>query len=291
MTSLGETLRRERTKRNLELDQISKDLKISCRMLAAIEDEKFDRLPGGVFSRSFVRQYARYLGLDEHEISAQLDQLLEPPPPAFGQPAGVEEPVPEKQIFPIAVPRMESWESIGPDRSMWRSPLTSLGLVIVAILGCAGVYAWWQRTPHIGGTVHEAAVTPAPPVPAPQPAPVETKPESAAQIQPASQTADASAPVRVDMTAAEPVWIEIKQDGRVTFAGTLAANERRSVDANTTVTLILGNAGGVNISLNGKPIGTVGGKGQVRNLQLTSGGFEIVPPKPAASLDEMEEDR
>ena len=68
MTPIGETLRRARLKRNLELNRIADELKISTSMLKAIEDERFDKLPGGVFVRSFVRQYARLLELDEDEI-------------------------------------------------------------------------------------------------------------------------------------------------------------------------------------------------------------------------------
>jgi cytoskeleton protein RodZ len=62
MLSVGETLRAERLKRNLGLDQIASELKISSRFLEAIETEQFDKLPGGVFTKSFVRQYARLLG-------------------------------------------------------------------------------------------------------------------------------------------------------------------------------------------------------------------------------------
>jgi hypothetical protein len=46
--------------------------------------------------------------------------------------------------------------------------------------------------------------------------------------------------------------------------------------------LRLGNAGAVTISLNGKPIGPAGPKGQVRTIQFTSGGFQIVLPKAPA---------
>jgi hypothetical protein len=67
----------------------------------------------------------------------------------------------------------------------------------------------------------------------------------------------------------------------------LETNQSRVVDANATVLLLIGNAGGVTILLNGKPIGSLGPKGQVRNVQLTSGGFEIVAPKSPASLDPM----
>ena len=60
-------------------------------------------------------------------------------------------------------------------------------------------------------------------------------------------------------------------------------NQTRTVDADGTVVLRLGNAGGVAITVNGKPIPVVGPKGQVRTVQLTSGGFQIVaPPKPSA---------
>jgi len=206
----------------------------------------------------------------------------------------------------IQLPRVEDWQTLGGGRrTVWRSPLVSLGLVVVAMLGCAGVYAWWQRRPHTVSAQQsmepqEAIASTSPP--SPQPAAAAARPsESAAQT--LEQTAQRSestvaaptaappavgaAPVRVEMTAAEPVWMEIKSDGKTMFSGILGANQSRTVDANSKVMLVLGNAGGVSISLNGKPIGSVGAKGQVRNVQLTSGGFEIVPPKPAVSLDDM----
>jgi hypothetical protein len=123
-----------------------------------------------------------------------------------------------------------------------------------------------------------AAGQPTPALPAAAPA----GPSAAAQPE-----LNPNAAVRVELTAAEPVWVSVKSDGRYLFSGLLEPNQSRVVDANATVLLVLGNAGGVSIQLNGKPIGTVGPKGQVRNVQLTSGGFEIVPPKPAASLAPM----
>ena len=78
MTPVGETLRRERLKRNLELEEISRELKISTRFLQAIENDQYDKLPGGVFAKSFVRQYARLLGLDEEDIAGQVQQVVGP---------------------------------------------------------------------------------------------------------------------------------------------------------------------------------------------------------------------
>src|SRR5271169_5596616 len=88
MASIGETLRRERQKRNLQLDQVSRELKISTRFLEAIEKEQFDRLPGGVFAKSFVRQYARMPDIDEEEAAAEVQRTLAPPSlPQFAEAA------------------------------------------------------------------------------------------------------------------------------------------------------------------------------------------------------------
>jgi len=71
-----------------------------------------------------------------------------------------------------------------------------------------------------------------------------------------------------------------RADDKYMFSGTLEANQTRTVEATDRVLLRLGNAGGVSITLNGKPIGAVGPKGQVRVVELTPAGFQIVPRKP-----------
>jgi hypothetical protein len=68
--TFGEKLRKQREQRGISLDSISTITKISPRMLRAIEDEHFDQLPGGVFSKGFVRAYARQVGLNEEEAVA-----------------------------------------------------------------------------------------------------------------------------------------------------------------------------------------------------------------------------
>ena len=79
MTSIGDTLRRERLRRGLDLDKVAAETKIGRHQLEAIEANQFDRLPGGVFARSFIRQYARLLELDDEEIIAELKQQFDEP--------------------------------------------------------------------------------------------------------------------------------------------------------------------------------------------------------------------
>lgn len=78
MGAFGDKLRQQRERRGLSLDAISSTTKISTRMLRAIEEERFEQLPGGVFNKGFVRAYARHVGLDEEEaVSGYLDALRE----------------------------------------------------------------------------------------------------------------------------------------------------------------------------------------------------------------------
>jgi cytoskeletal protein RodZ len=63
----GDKFRKERERRDIKLEDVSNSTKIGSRMLRAIEEERFDQLPGGVFNKGFIRAYAKYLGLDEEE--------------------------------------------------------------------------------------------------------------------------------------------------------------------------------------------------------------------------------
>src|ERR1039458_853562 len=78
MPAFGENLRREREMRGVSLEEISSATKISLRFLEAIEREDFSKLPGGIFSRSFIRTYARYLGLDEERVVAEFQLAAQP---------------------------------------------------------------------------------------------------------------------------------------------------------------------------------------------------------------------
>src|ERR1700733_12846439 len=67
----GEHLKREREMRGVSLDEICAATRISTRFLEALENEEWERLPGGVFNRGFVRAVARFLGLDEEGFVAE----------------------------------------------------------------------------------------------------------------------------------------------------------------------------------------------------------------------------
>jgi len=81
LPSFGEKLKLEREKRKITLEQISASTKIGTRMLQALEEDKFNQLPGGIFNKGFVRAYSRVVGLDEDQTVADYLQASGDAPP------------------------------------------------------------------------------------------------------------------------------------------------------------------------------------------------------------------
>jgi len=207
MNLVGDTLRRERLKRKLDLEEISRELKISTRFLQAIENDQYDKLPGGVFAKSFVRQYARLLGLDEEAIADEVQQALAPVPEV---PQFVEKAKPAS-VAPIQVPKVEEWETVGDQRFRWSGWLSAVVLVAVMLV-CSAVYAWMQRpksqvtaqvTPPTQSGAQSAVPSAAQSAPAPAPISAQPAPPPGVTAAPAPPVEPATAPARaVDQSPA-----------------------------------------------------------------------------------------
>ena len=272
MISLGETLRRERIRQGLELQGVSEITKIGTRMLQAMEHDDLSKLPGGVFTRSFFKQYAIALGLDPASLDEQLKSL----------PTGTEEPA-----------RSEARKTIIPERSHYSlsdynsarnngSLIMSAIWVGLALTASGAVYYWMNRTPSAPSTAPETPLKqPAASVRSETPPATPVAPPNAEA--PLKQETQA-APVDLTLKALEDSWISLSADGESVFSGQLKATETRSVQAQQRVKLVAGNAGGLEIQLNGKPLEPIGPRGQVRAVEFTPEGSHVVPrasPKPA----------
>lgn len=310
MMSIGERLRAERERQGLSISRVSEILRINARYLEAIERDDPDSLPGGFFYRSFVRQYARFLKIDDEEIERQLEALRPPSLVVAAQPE-------TSEPFPLEVEALSSsaphWEWLG------QLPWSVIGLVAV-LLGGAAIYSLWHHgrngvekppPPAISAPppVTAPATAQAPPQVAPPPSPVlsgepaerpsaapgpmpaeagkptatSPTPVAAPPPTPARDTRDAppDAPgVRfpVALEATGEVWVSVTSAGRTLFVGTLQPGQSRQVEAAGSAKLVVGNAGGIEVRVNGKPVGPLGPKGQPRAVVLTPEG--IVPPSP-----------
>ncbi|MFA6194573.1 MAG: helix-turn-helix domain-containing protein [Patescibacteria group bacterium] len=74
--TVGEKLRRARRALNLNIEPIARKLKIRAEYLMAMEDERFDKLPAGLYGKNFLREYASFLGLKPKELIKDLDEKI-----------------------------------------------------------------------------------------------------------------------------------------------------------------------------------------------------------------------
>jgi cytoskeletal protein RodZ len=133
-STFGEHLKREREMRGVSLDEISAATRIGTRFLAALENEQWDRLPGGVFNRGFVRAISKFLGLDEENLLAEYALAVN-----------------ERGETP-------AWTGAGFPPSARTSWLTWLLAAVLLILVLGGIWAAWRRHAAKKSQTQSAAV-------------------------------------------------------------------------------------------------------------------------------------
>ncbi len=259
--------------RGITLEEIAEATKIGSRSLRALEQEQFDHLPGGIFNKGFVRAYARFLGIDEEQAVADYltaTTVREEPAPPEGKPS---RPVP-----PI---KMDSEpEPGGSANPPWRALV-----LILVVMGVAagGWYAYnrWKAQRAAQASAAEPAPVPAkaPTLPVqaaspavlPPPKPTRT-PELARQA--SSTSSQAAVPILLRIRVRADAWMSITADDKVVVDGTLNADDERVIRANKRVVLDIGNAGGVEITHNGKILPPLGPEGKHVTFTITPEGVQ-----------------
>jgi cytoskeleton protein RodZ len=252
MSSFGENLRRERELRGVNLRDIADATKISVRFLQALEQDRVDVLPGGIFPRSFVRQYAKHLGLDPDRMVTEFDHVY-----------GAEPAVPKT----AAPPRR---------RSDGRPLLVVAGLLLLAGVG----FLAWKTS------------RPAPPAESAQPSVMAPPPTSFPPDRvypPPTPTPNAAPPAGeglvMRLTAKEDCWTAVQADGARVLDRIVKAGETLTLNAQREIVLSVGNAGGITYTLNGRPGVPLGREGEVRrDVVITRESMasllqEIPPPR------------
>lgn len=259
LASFGEELRREREIRGISLKEISDATKISKRFLEAIERNDHRTLPAPVFTRGFVREYSRYLGLNAEEIvnrynfaaagddriekSTHLDRLVQPQaaplPRDRDQAREREQQLRDRKSIPPAYARI--------DRNVY------ILVVIVAALVAASLWAFKHKRDARAeeARVDTAAAVAAKPVVAiPPPAPA---PETAV---------DDVLRLTIDLEQDSEVTLDV--DGKNVLDERLHRGDHRTFEAKESFRFrLVGNAGGLVLMLNDIPLPPLGRRGQV----------------------------
>lgn len=234
MASFGDSLRRERELRGVALRDVAEATKISVRFLQALENDRVDILPGGIFPRAFVRQYASYLGLDPERMVAEFLY-------AHRAPAAPKEPAP-------------------PPRTHARRGL----MLALLALGVLAFLAWRQARTAGRNAVEEAPAAMLPPTsfPAdrvyPPPTPY------------ASPEGSEASGLILALSARQNCWVAVQADGVRVMDRIMSEGETQTLNAKSEIVLSVGNAGGIAFQLNGRPGVPLGKEGEVRrNIVIT----------------------
>jgi cytoskeletal protein RodZ len=260
MGGFGDRLRREREMRGITLDEICESTKIARRHLEALEKERFDQLPGGVFNKGFVRAYAKFLGIDEEQAVA--DYAL----------ASHEQPEPEDK-FPLEV-----HDEPDPELNPRRSPLPLI-FALAALVGVLVGYFFWLKSKPAGPGQPTQQASPAPKSSAPETVPSsnESTGVSTAPAPEIGHGGHASAANEKNFVlvikAKQDSWVSIVADGKSVMQRTLTADRQRRVKAGREIVLRTGNAGGIDVTFNGRPIGALGNENEARTLTFNATGL------------------
>lgn len=248
MPTVGELLRTEREKQNLTVKDIEKATSIRAIYIQAIEDGKYDVLPGEVYLKGFIRNYASFLGLNPQQA---LEVYRDSQTPQAPQPAA-----PSAPAAPAMPPKVEAGREEEGRSSLGRWAIVLVVLAVIAGAAWA-VFNQLNQPPAPQSKPPQVQVQPAP-TPAPAPTPQKTP-----------APAPAARPIVVVAKYTADCWTRVTADGREVYEGIPRLGESFTWNANQSMTVHLGNAAGVELTYNGQPQGRLGGDGDVISKTFT----------------------
>jgi cytoskeletal protein RodZ len=233
--NFGERLKRERELREVSIEELTKATRISTRFVEALENEDWEKLPGGVFGHGFVRTIARYLGLNEEALLGEYDLARSeksPPPPAK----------PEERI---------------PSPPKWVPFAIVFGILLLLVgIFYAGLYGWRMYSARRTRKSAAASLT----VPAEDQR--NSQPQTASQS--SSTTPPATTLLDLSVSTSTATRVRILGDDKLLLDAEIPAGENRHFTANQQFEVTAADSSAVLLELNGKampPLGAPGASG------------------------------
>ena len=286
----GTKLREARERKGVSLRQIANKTKISVAALEALERNDVSRLPGGIFSRAFVRSYAAEVGLDPETTIQEFIAQFPHDSVTAGHPTSNQ---------------VEDFEELESDRRMASNVLWIL-LVSVPLAGAVLYFSMTNRarqreaatsTPPAASVAAENPPAPAAPPPAASDAPPPAAAPSAAAssappAEPRTNTPPAPPPpaaatsgaatstdgavdvLSIGLAARRPVWVSATVDGQRTISRLLQVGEKQTVDIRREMVITAGDAAALILTLNGAEGRAIGKSGEVVTARISLSNYK-----------------
>ena len=234
--SLGKYLKRERENRKLSLKEVSKQIKVREPFLRAVEEDRRDLLPSVTYVKGFLSAYAKYLGLDSNEIILRYEAESK------------KEPIIRSEVLP-------------QKRMLWNPKyLWAIGGMI--IVGFIVLYLLLSSSqPPVAPSAPEPEAKKT--IAQPSPPPVSERPSALAEKG-----------ISLDIKAVERTWVAIRIDSQTVREATFQPGESLTYRAAERIELVLGNAGGLDMTFNERQLEKMGKSGEVVTVIFTPQGVE-----------------
>lgn len=264
--SLGKTLKKKRESKTLSMQEVSERTRISRDIIASIEEDRLDKLPSLFYARGFVKTYAQFLGITEEK--AVKDFL-----------SGQE----KKDVQKL---HLESLDKKAPTGALFKRYKREIALFVLIIFGIwFSVFTFMQiRKAAIGLSAKRRSrvaekevskkegkeVSKKEEKKVVREAPKPEEPVELAEPRLSENTVEEeTAAIKLEIEANRDTWIQVLADGRLLFRGILVKGASDTWQADKEIDLELGNAGGVNLKLNEKNLGSPGKKGEKKKFIAT----------------------
>jgi cytoskeleton protein RodZ len=307
--TLGSYLKNQRESKKISLREVAKNTRVREHILKAIEEDRYELLPPYTYVKGFLSAYARYLKLDESEVLLRYERVLKgepvaPPLAELPKPAPPP-PKPPKPAPPSPKPKKEI-SATKPSKPRKKIEWNTKQTWVIAGVIAASLVLFYFFSPYSSrppesvperpapekAAVEEEPAALTPPIAAvtsvPKEKPVIEGKESVAPSSPVVSTTSIpeKKPLSLQLKAVEETWVRLDVDDQSGKGMTLKPGEGISVQASNRIRMILGNAGGLDLTLNGKKLEKFGKSGEVLTLIFTSKGVEINrPEKPNLSKE------
>lgn len=260
-----------REAKGITLKDIFAATRITTAYLEAIENGRFEALPEPVYTRTFIKAYARFLEIDSAPLLQRYEDYLH----SLRQPTPTG---PDKEVL------QEKIKAKGKRKKLIAvivSILLLIGTMAVIVLRESGD-GKHRTLPTSPGALHSD--TGLPPAGSPPPAPSTGEQTPAAPATPAPEQPVATSPERaipapaipslnhkkytLKIEATEKTWVSIAADRGRAEQLTLAAGDSLERAAGESFQIVIGNAGGAKVWFQGQPLPELGKRGEVKHLQL-----------------------
>ena len=285
--TLGKYLKNQRESKKISLREVAKNTRVREHVLRAIEEDQYHLLPPATYVKGFLLAYAKYLKLDPNDVLLRYENVLKGGP--ITRPS-TQPPRPKKET-PPAEPSKPKGKALRITKQTW----VVIGVIVASFIVFYFFSPFASKPPtepipgkpvSEGTTIEKksptAPSTPiiaAPHIPEGKPVAQEKKPLTPSAPVTSTTSVQERKAISLQLKAVEETWLSLQADDQAGKEMILKPGEGTTIQASGRILMKLGNAGGLDLVLNGKPLGKSGSSGEVLTLIVTSQGVEVKRPE------------